>query len=508
MLLQSLPVFHVILPLCAAALCAIVNRGRIAWWIATLAVWGSLLSILLLTFAVSDAQVMHYALGGHPAPIGIEYRFDALNLLVLLVVAFMGAVMMPYAYHSVARDIPPAKQGLFYSIYLLCLAGLYGILSTNDIFNIYVFLEISSLATYALIAMGRDKRALVASYQYLIVGTIGATFILISIGLLYVMTGTLNISDMANRIGSVADERPVEAAFAFLTIGIAMKVALFPLHMWLTNAYAFSPGFVTAFLASTATKVSLYIFIRLLYSLFGYEYAFALMPLGIILASFAAANILIGSLNAVFQHNVKRLLAFSSIAQIGYIVLALALATQPGLIAALTHIANHALAKGLLFLCVCAVALQAGDIKLQHFYGAARQMPWTMAMFLVGAASLIGVPGTAGFISKWLLLEALIEKGWWWMVILVVVSSLLAVIYLWRIVDVSYFRSRPDTLKPLKEAPYPLLVSMAALSLANIYFGLDTTMTYRYAGAAARNLMEASPALSAATSPTPAEAVE
>ncbi len=489
MLLPHLPALLVVIPLLGAALCPLFNRGSLAWLIATICAWSSFTCVLVIFGVVQEVPFISYAMGGHLPPVGIEYRLDGLNVFVLLLVSFMAAVMLPYAKSSIEREVAAQSQSKYYSIFLLCVAGLLGITATNDIFNIYVFLEISSLATYALIAMGSDRRALFSSYQYLIVGTIGATFILIAIGLLYSVTGTLNITDMANRLPAVADTRPIQAAFAFVTIGIALKAAMFPLHIWLTNAYGYAPSFATAFLASTATKVSIYVFIRLLYNLFGFEYAFRIIPLDFILVLFATSGIFVGSVSAIFQQNVKRSMAFSSVAQMGYIVLGLSLATQPGLVATMLHIANHAFAKGLVFLCIGAVVLRRGGFQLQYFDGVAKQMPLTMMLFVIGGLSLIGVPGTAGFISKWYLVLSFFDRGWWWAAIIVMVSSVLAVVYVWRIVEAAYFRPVPDHAKTnCKEAPNLMLVSMLMLAIANIWFGLDASLTVGAAEAVAGNL--------------------
>ena len=195
--------------------------------------------------------------------------------IVLVLVSLVGAIVMPYARKSVAAELPDEQRYLFYSMYCLCLAGLLGITITGDVFNLFVFLEISSLSAYVLIAMGQRRKALFAAFQYLVLGTIGATFYVIGIGLLYLMTGTLNLADLAVRVAAVHELRPVLAALAFITVGLGMKLALFPLHQWLPNAYAYAPSVVTAFLAATATKVSLYVLVRFYYVVFGNTPRFA-----------------------------------------------------------------------------------------------------------------------------------------------------------------------------------------------------------------------------------------
>ena len=263
-MIAHLPALQVIIPLISAPLCALLPAGRVVWLAAVSTSWLVFLIAVLLLNQVLAHGPISYLMGSWPAPWGIEYRVDVLNAYVLLIVAMIGAIVMTFGRLIVERRIrlPEHKQPWFYTAYMLCLTGLLGITITGDAFNVFVFLEISSLSSYVLISIGRDRRALTAAYQYLIMGTIGATFILIGIGLLYVMTGTLNMGDLAARIPAVADTRTVHAAFAFLTVGVSLKLALFPLHLWLPNAYAYAPSVVTAFLA--AGKHMAQIFIELL----------------------------------------------------------------------------------------------------------------------------------------------------------------------------------------------------------------------------------------------------
>ncbi|MCH9765230.1 MAG: monovalent cation/H+ antiporter subunit D family protein, partial [Alphaproteobacteria bacterium] len=276
-----LPALQVVLPLIGAMLCALVRSGRLAWGITLLTTALTAVNALALVGAVMRAgEPISYVLGGWSVPIGIEYRVDQLNVFIIALVALLGAIILPYAKRSVAHEIRADVQFGFYTMYLLCLAGLFGIAITGDAFNAFVFLEVSSLATYVMIAMGRHRRALLASYQYLIMGTIGATFYVIGIGLLYVVTGTLNFAEIATRLpGQMAEfGRPIAVALSFLTVGICLKLALFPLHVWLPNAYAYAPSVATALFAGTATKVAIYLLVRIFFSVFGIEISFQTMP--------------------------------------------------------------------------------------------------------------------------------------------------------------------------------------------------------------------------------------
>lgn len=488
-LATHLPALQVVVPLLAAPLTVLLRRRSVAFGVALAASWAALVIAVLLWQRVADGGTVSYAIGNWPPPWGIEYRVDRLSAFVLVLVTGIAAVVLPYSRASIEAEVPPQQHYLFYTMFVLCLAGLLGMTITGDAFNIFVFLEIASLSTYVLIAMGRDRRALVASYQYLIMGTIGATFIVIGIGLLYLMTGTLNLADMGRRITAVQGTRPVLAALAFLTVGISLKLAMFPLHQWLPNAYTFAPSAVAAFLAATATKVAVYVLLRFYFSVFGHSQIFGSLPMQEALLLLALSGMFIASTIAIFQTDLKRLFAYSSIGQIGYIVLGLSFGSTTGLTATVLHLFNHGVTKGAVFLLLGGVAVVMGGTSLARIQGLGRRMPLTSFGIVLCGLSLIGVPGTAGFVSKWYLLLAALEKGQWWVVFLIVLSSLLAAAYVWRFVEAAYFREpQPDT---ADGGSLPLLMAVPAglLVAATVYFGLDTSFTVGSAAQAAAGLM-------------------
>ncbi|GBE42336.1 Na(+)/H(+) antiporter subunit D [bacterium BMS3Bbin10] len=489
MIAANLPALQVVLPLLGAVLCAFLQRGVWAWGIALVVSVAMPFVAAGLLIQVLDGGIISYAMGGWEPPIGIEYRIDVVNAFLLLLVSVIGAVIMPYAKRSVEKEIAPEHQPWFYAIYLLCLCGLLGIVITGDAFNVFVFMEVSSLATYALIAMGRDRRALLAAYQYLIMGTIGATFYVIGVGLLYSMTGTLNLADMANRLEGIENSRAVLAALAFLTVGISLKLALFPLHVWLPNAYTYAPSMATAFLAATATKVAVYLLLRYFFTVFGASIIFTRLPVAEIFLILSLAAMFGASIVAVFQDNVKRMLAYSSVAQIGYITLGIAIANKTGLTGGIVHLFNHALIKGALFMAIGAVFYQIGSVKLDDLAGLGKRMPITMGAFVMAGLSIIGVPGTVGFVSKWYLGLGAFEQGWWWLVFLLVASSLISVVYIGRIVEVVWFRPVSAAAKRAKEPPLSMLLPTLLLVAATVYFGFDTSLTAGIAERAAEWLL-------------------
>ena len=246
---------------------------------------------------------------------------------------------------------------------------------------------------------------------------------------------------------------------------------------------------VSAFLAGTATKVGVLILLRFVFTVFGVVFAFEVMPLGEILTGLGLIAILFGSLAAIFQDNLKRMLAFSSIAQIGYIVLGVGLNNLNGLIAGLVHLFNHAAMKTALFLALAAVFYRIGAVDLASIRGLGRRMPYTMAGFVIAGAALVGVPLTVGFVSKWYLLLAAIEGGRWSVVVVVVIGSLLALIYTLRVIEAAYFQPSPDDAGEVREAPLAMLAPLMALAAACLYFGIDTGLTVGVAKIAALGLL-------------------
>jgi multicomponent Na+:H+ antiporter subunit D len=481
---DHLPILVVIIPLLAGPVCVLAERPLAAWGVALLAAWLSFAVAVALAVQVSNTGTISYELGGWAPPWGIEYRIDTLGSYVLLIVTAIAALVMVAARESVAHEVPEPLIARFYAALMLAFAGLAGIVATGDVFNVFVFLEISSLASYALISMGRDRRALTSAFDYLVMGTIGATFILIGIGFLYMMTGTLNMQDLAARLPGVWDTRTVRAGFAFLTVGIGLKLAMFPLHLWLPNAYTYAPSVVTAFLAATATKVAVYVLLRFMLDIFGIDFSLGRMPLEYILLPVGLLGILSASLAAIYQVEVKRLLAYSSVAQIGYMVLGIGLASTTGVTGAILHLFNHALMKGALFLALAAVAYRLGSTALQDLAGLGRRMPWTMFAIVVGGLSLVGVPATVGFVSKWYLVLAALERGLWPVALLILLGSLLAVIYVWKLVEAGYLTEPQDEVA-VQEAPWSLLAPLWLLVIANVYFGVHTEVSVGLARQAA-----------------------
>jgi multicomponent Na+:H+ antiporter subunit D len=501
-LVSQLPALQIVVPMLTAPIVMLLRGSSLAWAGACAASVMAFAIAVALTLGVQEQGVISYAMGGWPAPFGIELRIDAFNALLLLITTGASSVALLSGRVSLAMDIAPDQQPLFYAAWLIALAGLSGIAVTGDAFNVFVFMEISSLAGYILVAAGADRRALTATIKYLIMGTIGATFYLIGVGLVYMMTGTLNFADMQERVAEVADQRPILVAAGFITVGLALKAAVFPLHVWLPNAYHHAPHIVTAFMAACTTKVALYVLLRFDFVVFQGNIAGHMAQYAGFLAPLAILGILVGSAVAVVEGHLKRLLAYSSVAQIGYILLGASFGDIPGLTAAFAHMFNHALAKGALFLVLAAFALRANGLRLTDIAGLGKRMPLTSAALLFAGASLVGIPGTAGFVSKWLLLSAALQQGALGIAaaIVVVLSSLAAVVYVWKIVEQLYFGEAAEVAHDqpapytgssgvFGEAPPMLLLCIWVVALANVYFGLFPGFTVDLSQQAATALL-------------------
>ncbi len=485
MFIENLLVLPIVIPLIAAPLCLLIGQRLGCWAWATGISWLSFGVAWVLLQKVLVEGPLRYAVGGWPPPWGIEIRVDAASAFVLLAVTFISSIVLTYARESARKEIAADRQSLFYTAHLLCLTGLSGILVTGDAFNLFVFLEISSLSTYTMVSLASDRRCLTAAFRYLVMGTIGATFILIGVGMLYMKTGTLNMLDLAERLRAFELSRTINTGLAFIMVGVSIKLALFPLHLWLPPAYRFAPSVVTAFLAGTATKVAVYVMMRFIYTVFGSDHVFEQMGMDLILLVLAIVAIFKCSLMATFQHNVKGLLAYSSVAQIGYIVLGVSLLNLTGLMAGILHIFNHALMKGALFMAVGAVVYRVGSSDIKAFSGLGKRMPWTMAAFTISGLSIIGVPLTVGFVSKWYLVTGALEQGSWWLAGLILLGSLLAVVYIGRVLEAAYFQEPTKRTQKATEVPLGMLIPMWVLVVANIYFGIDTDMTVNAAQQAA-----------------------
>ncbi len=471
---SHLPILLILALFFGALLIAIFGRlGKQLPWM--MAVGSTLLAFCLaltLLFEVLEGGVIHYSLGGWAPPIGIELVFDRLSAFLSVVILGVSTLVLVHARDRVELENGENRIGYF-STALLAVGGFSGIVATGDLFNLYVFLEISSLASYALIGSG-GARSAVAAFRYLILGTIGASFYLLGLGFVFIQTGSLNMADVHNILQTGGLDQTILLGILLMMTGTGLKMAILPLHQWLPDAYTYAPATSSSLIAPIGTKVGAYVLIRLVFGVFPTQLVLAQLPLLEIIGILGAVGIVWGSVMAIPQRNLKRMLAYSSIAQIGYIALGIGLGTAFGLIGAVLHILNHACMKACLFLVSSNLETRGKGIDIDAFNGSLRRdMPWSSAAFTIAAISMIGLPPTAGFFSKWYLLLGSFQEDRFVFVAVILLSSLLNAVYFFRILERIYLgptdstpaQPPPETSSPVLRVFPPLILGTGLLIL-------------------------------------------
>jgi len=477
---QHLPALPVIAPLLSALLITMLGwfNRRLSFPIALAALTVALLSAIGLMGDVLARGVIAYKMGGWDPPWGIAYRVDHLNGLVLVVVlaaALIGLIATRDRVKAEFEDrIVP-----FYTLFILFVTGLSGILLTGDAFNLYVLLEIASLTGYALIGMGED-RAPLAGLNYLLMGTIGASFYLLGVGYLYIMTGTLNMVDLAARLPGLYDSHVAALAFFICLTGLFVKMAFFPVHVWLPNAYSNASSAAGILIAPLTTKVMIYVMIRITLTVFTPDYAFDVLDIGDAVVWLAVIAIVMGSVFALAQNRLKRILSYIVVAEVGYMVGGFWLGNRAGITGSILHIVNDAAMTLCVFLAAGALMTRVPGDRLIHLQGLFRRMPVSMAALAVGGLSIIGVPPTCGFFSKWYLISGGIDAGHYGFVAALLFSSLVNVALFFRIFEIAYYEpfgaghghghdhgaSQPE------DAPAAMLAPLVVVAVLLVVLGL------------------------------------
>jgi multicomponent Na+:H+ antiporter subunit D len=469
----------VLAPLFGALLVVVValDSAARARAIALLSTALSIVAAGVALWQCRDGQVLEYAFGGWAGPYGIVYRIDGLSALMAVLISAIGGLVFIYAGPSVASELS-GNEPSFLATLCLLVSALLGMVVTGDLFNLYVFLEIASITAYTLIAAQSGAGAL-AAFRYLLMGSIGATFYLLGLAYLFALTGTLNMVDMAERLQTVGDPVALVIGVAFIMTGLGLKMALFPMHGWLPDAYTYAPSAATSLIAAVMTKVNAFALLRVLYGVLWPTIEPLDLPVMPMLGGLAALGVLGGSLMALAQTDIKRLFAYSSVSHLGYIALGLALGNRNGLLGAMLHIVAHAVTKCCLFLIVGGVAYRRGSANLPSWRGLKQTMPFSMAAFVIAAMSMIGVPPTIGFFSKWYLLLGSIDAGSIGFVLVLLISTLLNAWYFFRILEQVYLapprESESDVpLRGRRELPGAMLAPIGILAAAVLLVGLLT----------------------------------
>ncbi len=477
------PALIVIAPLLTALFCGIFSwcAKKLCYPVAFIGLFISLFSAIKLLIHVISFGTIHYFMAGWKPPMGIEYRIDLLNSVVLVVITSIAIINFVASYKSIEQEIGEKAQA-FYTIYLLFITGLIGVTVTGDLFNLYVLLEITSLTSYAQIAMGNKDRGPVASLNYIFMGVIGASFYLLGVGYLYIMTGSLNMMDVASLLQSIHGSSAVLIAFIFCFLGIWIKMAFFPLHVWLPNAYTYAPTAVSRAMAPLMTKVMVYVMIRLMITVFGLDYLFTTLHISEAIVWLATIAIVAGAVMAMAQKNLKKMLTYIIVCEIGYMVGGAWLGNELGMTGAILHIINDALMTFALFLAVGNIVYKLKNVNFDNLNGLFAKMPWTMAGFVLAAFSIIGIPPTCGFFSKWYLILGAIEKGAYHFAGALIISSLLCAVLFFRIFEIGFFNNQEkdnhggnhgdNKVIVMSEAPVSMVIPLLLVSLSLIITGL------------------------------------
>jgi multicomponent Na+:H+ antiporter subunit D len=445
-------------------------KGARAAAVLPLLVAAALLVMAAALIGKADSPVVYWV-GGWQLPIGISMVADGLSRLVLLVVATVSLLALLFSLDYMARYTSP---GLYYGLFLIMLAGMNGVVLAGDLFNIFVFIEVAGIASYALVAFGTEADELEASFKYLVLGTVGSTFVLVAIAIVYNVVGQLNWDKIAEAIQAAGGPTfPVYVAAAFLLMGFGLKAAMVPFHAWLPDAHPSAPAPISAMLSGVLIKASgVYVLGRLLFSVFAAD------PLiGHVLIVIGVLSMVVGVLMAVGQWDFKRLLAYHSISQMGYVVLAFGAAAVmkargvgEGIVAlaafgGLFHLLNHALFKSLLFLCSGSVEYATGTRQLKSLGGIGRRMPLTAACLRIAALAISGVPPLNGFFSKLLIIFALILAGQYVLAAVTVAVSFLTLLSFAKVQRYVLGGEPSEAVRAAREVPPAMCAASVALAV-------------------------------------------
>ena len=479
MLFSQAPVLAVIVLFFGAFLASLLGRRhtglRNGIVVAAMAV-SLILVLILIKPVLMDGQTVIYWLGNwEPVEgwaIGISLEVDALSLFFALVVAVAVFVAGLYSFRYMAHDTGLVN---FYTLYLMLSGSVLGLVMSGDLFNIFVMVEIMTFTAVALTAFrNHEEGALEGAFKYLVVGSLGSAALLIGIALIYSQAHTLNLAQLASILPNL-DTPVVVASFAFLFIGFGSKAFLFPFHPLAADAHAVAPAPISMMISGVLTKCGVYGIIRLVYALFqNSDQAFVQY----FVTAVGAVSMFICVTMAFNQHNFKRLLAFHSISQVGYVITVVGLGTMLGLTSGLYHAMNHTIFKGLLFLTAGAVQHATGTLDLDELGGLSKKMPSTCVLFLIGAASISGLPPFNGFASKWMIYQAAFEKaagGNFFYLIVCVAALITSVLTLASFIKVGhsvFFGQLPDRLRNVKEVSLGMRIPMWILAALCVVTGL------------------------------------
>ncbi len=478
---QSIPFACILLPLGSAAVTSVMKPAFARRWTLAVMTIVAALSAAITAIFFGGAEPYTYMMGHFPAPWGNELRAGSLEAITALFFSGIMLLSLLGGMKKLDEHIDGGKVSLYYVVLLLMTAALMAQVYTNDIFTAYVFLEIMTLAACALIAVRRRGRTLVAATRYMIMNLIGSGLFLLGIVILYDLTGHLLMEDLGESVAQLAEtgryRQPLTVVVALMSIGLSVKSALFPFHTWVPDAYGFSTPTSSAVLSSLVSKGYIFLLVKIMYRVIGLDVIVS-TQIHDVLFVFALAGMVMGSLSALRQSDVRRMIAFSSVAQIGYIYLGIGMGTAAGMMAAMFHLFSHAVCKSMLFLAAGGLADASGNSKqFRDLRGAGFRSPIAGGAFTIGALSMVGFPFLGGFVSKLNIALAGMELGGvrtLLVLAVLAVSTWLNTMYFLRTVITLYRKPRRDASYPVEPGRrgFSFNAALVLLAIANILLGI------------------------------------
>jgi multicomponent Na+:H+ antiporter subunit D len=417
--------------------------------------------LVVLVFSLLNSPVLVYKVGGwmpvKGIPIGIYLVLDGLSLLLLIIINMIGLISLIFSISYMRRF---TNRPLYYTLFLLMIAGMNGVVMGGDLFNIYVFLEVAAIASYSLVAFGTEADELEASFKYQVMGTVASAFILLGIIIIYSITGTLNLADIGLVLKDEVTEAPIILTGVLFLVGFGLKGAMMPFHAWLPDAHPSAPAPISAMLSGVLIKaIGIYTLVRIMFNAIGVTPIFSNIMLCI-----AAISMTAGAFLAFAQWDFKRLLAYSSISQMGYVMLGIWLMTPLGILGGLFHMLNHSVFKSLLFLNSGAVVYGTGSRQLKKLGGLNQKMPVTSSTSLIASMSIAGIPPFNGFWSKLIIIMACIQSRHFFLAGLAIVVSVMTLVYYLKVQRYAFWGELQLTLKDIREVPFAMCFSMILLA--------------------------------------------
>ncbi|MDU1443969.1 MAG: proton-conducting transporter membrane subunit [Clostridium cochlearium] len=439
--------------------------------------------ICFLLYAITFKYVQingdyFYKIGYYNAPFGIEFHVGLVELIIGMLFSFVATMITWYSIYSIEHDIKRGRVPFYYFLVSLLVGSLLGMVFSNDVFNVFVFIEIGNLASCGIVVIKDKKENIKAGMKYLIMSCLGSGLVLMGIAFLYSITGHLNMTYMHNELvkNYINHKNLVLISMGLFTVGLGVKSAMFPLHTWLPDAHSSAPTTSSAFLSSLVLKGYVIFLIKILYRVFGMDLLREFSILKVILI-LGCAGMIFGSLFAIGQKNFKKVIAYSTVAQMGYIFFSLGLGTEMGFVIAIFHIIGHAITKSALFLCAGDIIKGTGEKDLDKLKGVGIEMPYTLILFFIASLSMIGIPLLPGFISKWYLSLASIESQRPILIAIILLSSLLNAVYYFPISINGFFgeENLKDKVYKSKNTPIVQLLPIIILVFAMIYVGVASS---------------------------------